>query len=155
MLEQRRARLELELLLETSLNAEDVERAQGDGKAAVAERDRRFMKLFADYQLQKTHLARALTDSRSSDRMRQDAEREAERLRGHIGRLEVRRPPLRQLCRVRALPRVAVSAIACVLLAAGWLRWRVTERPARVCDRGSAACSCRCYRPAIPHCAVS
>eukprot|EP00892_Ulva_mutabilis_P006187 jgi/Ulvmu1/3940/UM018_0163.1 len=88
VLEQWRARLELELLLEASLNAEDVERAQGDGEAAVAERDRRFMKLFADYQLQKTHLARALTDTRAADRMRQDAEREADRLRGHISKLE-------------------------------------------------------------------
>lgn len=90
-MEQRRAKLDLELLLEASLNAEDVERAQGDGAAAVAERDRRFMKLFADYQLQKTHLARALTDARAADRMRQDAEREAERLRGDIDRLQVRR----------------------------------------------------------------
>lgn len=89
VMEQRRAQLDLELVLEATLNAEDIERAEDDRAAALAERDRRFMKLFADYQLQKTHLARALTDARAADRSRQDAERDAERLRSEISKLQV------------------------------------------------------------------
>lgn len=124
VMEQRRAQLDLELVLEASLNAEDIERAQEDSATAVAERDRRFMKLFADYQLQKTHLARALTDTRAADRMRQDAERDAERLRCEIAKLQVclraaahSTHPVSTsgaLCRIHACSRVLCVLIASV-----------------------------------------
>lgn len=134
VMEQRRARLDLELVLEASLNAEDIERAQEDSAATVAERDRRFMKLFADYQLQKTHLARALTDTRAADRMRQDAERDAERLRSDIAKLQVRlRSAARTLREISAGNTIA--AVYCHVLGAlstaGLSLWPVTQLPPR------------------------
>ena len=89
VLEQRRAKLDLEVLLEASLNDEDIERTRKNAQAVLAERDRRFMKLFADYQLQKTHIARAIVDTKTADRRREEAEREAQRLQSKVERLEV------------------------------------------------------------------
>lgn len=89
VLEQRRAKLDLEVLLEASLNDEDIERTRKNAQAVLAERDRRFMKLFADYQLQKTHIARAIVDTKTADHRREEAEREAQRLQSKVERLEV------------------------------------------------------------------
>lgn len=89
VLEQRRATLDLEVLLEASLNDEDIERTRKNAQAVLAERDRRFMKLFADYQLQKTHIARALVEAKTAERRREEAERESQRLASKVDSLEV------------------------------------------------------------------
>lgn len=89
VLEQRRAMLDLEVLLEASLNDEDIERTRKNAQAVLEERDRRFMKLFADYQLQKTHIAKAVVEAKNAERRRDDAEREMQRLSTKVGRLEV------------------------------------------------------------------
>lgn len=81
--------LDLEVLLEASLNDEDIERTRKNAQAVLAERDRRFMKLFADYQLQKTHIARSIVDAKTAERRREEAEREAHRLASKVDRLEV------------------------------------------------------------------
>jgi hypothetical protein len=79
ILEQRRVRCDLELHLEASLNDEDLKRMESLARAEGIDREARYMKLFADFQTQKTHLVRALSDVRD---MRKELEvNEAERAR--------------------------------------------------------------------------
>jgi hypothetical protein len=90
VLEQRQAKLDLELLLEASLNDEDVVRTRKNTSMVLEERNQRFMKLFADFQLQKTHIARTVVGAKAADKRREDAERESKRLALKVDRLEVR-----------------------------------------------------------------
>lgn len=110
VLEQRRAMLDLEVLLEASLNDEDIERTRKNAQAVLAERDRRFMKLFADHQLQKTHIARAIVEAKTSERRREEAERESQRLASKVDRLEVR-----PLALQRVIARACTLSWQCAL----------------------------------------
>jgi hypothetical protein len=112
VMEQHRAMLNLEMLLEASMNDEDIERTRKNAEAVLAERESRFMKLFADYQLQKTHIARAIVDAKTADRRRDEAEREAKRLAVKVERLEVRcLRPQKDLCMHYSPPRLETQRI--------------------------------------------
>ena len=51
VLEQRRVQSDLELLLEARLNEDDLEECNRRMRADAVERDERYMKLFADFQV--------------------------------------------------------------------------------------------------------
>ena len=89
-LEQRRVENDLELLLEANLNQEDLDRLEAAARADGEERGARYMKLFADYQAQKTHLARAVADARDARRDAERAEAARAKLEASVAALEVR-----------------------------------------------------------------
>jgi hypothetical protein len=90
VMEQRRAMLDLELVLEASINDEDLARARADAAATLDDRDQRFMRLFQAFQLQKTHLARSLADLRAGQKEKEALEEDTRKLRKRILELEVR-----------------------------------------------------------------
>jgi hypothetical protein len=89
VLEQRRVQSDLELLLEARLNEEDLDRCNAKMRAEAADRDARYMRLFADFQMQKTHLARAMGDLRALQLRKDELEGDKGLMTSAIKLLEV------------------------------------------------------------------
>ena len=90
VLDQRRVQSDLELLLEARLNEDDLSRANARMREDVAERDARYLKLFADFQMQKTHLARSHGEARDAARQAEVLQRERAELQRRVRLLEAR-----------------------------------------------------------------
>ena len=90
VLDQRRVQSDLELLLEARLNDDDLERTKGRLKSELTERDARYMKLFADFQVQKSYLAKTMSELRKSALEKEGLMKEMKQLRDHTKLLEVR-----------------------------------------------------------------
>ena len=90
VLDQRRVQSDLELLLEARLNDDDLERTKGRLKSELTERDARYMKLFADFQVQKSYLAKTMSELRKSALEKEALTKEMKQLRDHTKLLEVR-----------------------------------------------------------------
>jgi hypothetical protein len=89
LVEQRRVQCDLELLLEAGLNEADLKRMESLARVEGCDREARYMKLFADFQTQKTHLVRALAEARDLRRELESNEAERARMAAAIKSLEV------------------------------------------------------------------
>jgi hypothetical protein len=90
VLEQQRAQSDLEMLLEARLNEDDLEKANARMCADATERDARYMKLFEDFQMQMTHLARAHGEARAERARADGLEADKAKLADAVKRLEAR-----------------------------------------------------------------